>query len=355
MHDDGPDTAPIDNETLRQLDALILQGTPENTRRALRRDHAYITAWKHHRFGDDLAWPEEERVALLFVLDHAEDLTRATPGDPATTAARETAVKLVSAGLRRSLQRPAPSTLDRRIASWMTLHAMRNLPSPFESPMIRRARKAARAAAGHRERSKAARPVTRDLLIEILDACPNTLAGMRDRALLEVGWSSGGRRRSELAKLEMRDLDLTGYRRTGVVRLSMLTTKTTKAGETPRLMVKGPSADALVAWIEAAGLQTGPVFRAISKADRALERGLSESGVREVFKKALVRAGFRADDTSPHGLRSGFLTQASLDGIPMLSAMRLSLHKTVAQAAKYYADADLSENPAVNIRTPRET
>lgn len=56
-----------------------------------------------------------------------------------------------------------------------------------------------------------------------------------------------------------------------------------------------------------------------------------------------------ARDELPSGLRAGFLTQAALDGAPLAAAMKLSLHKSAVQAQKYYADVEMSENPATDL------
>jgi hypothetical protein len=57
------------------LTDLYRRGTPPNTLRAWERDLAYIAAWKMAAFGRPLDWPEDEKVALHFILDHAQDLT----------------------------------------------------------------------------------------------------------------------------------------------------------------------------------------------------------------------------------------------------------------------------------------
>ncbi|MBU3032256.1 hypothetical protein [Paracoccus marinaquae] len=68
--------SPAEEEALA---ALYRRGTPENTLRAWERDLAYITAWKDAAYGAALDWPEQEAVALRFVLDHAADLTDGAP------------------------------------------------------------------------------------------------------------------------------------------------------------------------------------------------------------------------------------------------------------------------------------
>jgi hypothetical protein len=105
------------------LTDLYRRGPPPNTLRAWERDLADITAWKMASFGRPLDWPEDEKVALRFIPNHAQDLTK-KPG-----TAQDVAMELIAIGLRRALACPAPATLDRRIASWQAFHRKRNLPS----------------------------------------------------------------------------------------------------------------------------------------------------------------------------------------------------------------------------------
>lgn len=67
------------------------------------------------------------------------------------------------------------------------------------------------------------------------------------------------------------------------------------------------------------------------------------------MKRLLTEAGLDPFYVSPHGLRSGFLTQAALDGAPLPAAMRLSLHRSAAQAQKYYDDVDVADNPVSDL------
>ena len=135
----------------------------------------------------------------------------------------------------------------------------------------------------------------------------------------------------------------------GLIWLSLLETKTTPKGDTPRLVLKTRAAQALVHWIEVGGITDGPLFRPISKADNVLKRRLSPDAIYQIVKYRLKLAGLPEGFASPHGLRSGFLTQAALDGAPIQAAMRLSLHRSMAQAQKYYDDVDITENPATDL------
>ncbi|MTI02863.1 tyrosine-type recombinase/integrase [Roseibium sp. RKSG952] len=332
----------VDQEALSDL---YVRGTPENTLRAYERDLVYITAWKSARFGAALAWPESEATALAFILDHARDLSSASEAD----IARQTADMLIAQGLRRSLACPAPSTLDRRIASWLAFHRMKNLTSPFDAPQVKQARAKARRAMARPPAPKSAHPITRGILEQLLATCRGSRRDCRDRALLMLGWASGGRRRSEIAGLRREDVNLKDFNKAGLIWLSLLETKTTQKGETPRLVLKGRAAQALVHWIEVGEIRDGPLFRPVSKADRVLKRRLSPDAIYQIVRHRLKLAGLPEDYASPHGLRSGFLTQAALDGAPIQAAMRLSLHRSLAQAQKYYDDVDIAENPATDL------
>ena len=331
---------PAETEALTDL---YRRGTAENTLRAYEQDLGYIRAWKAAAFGTALSWPEDEAVALRFILDHAQDLRAGT--GPARAAAEA----LIRAGLRCGLAAPAPSTLDRRIASWRAFHRMKNLASPFDAPLIKAARAKARRAAARPRRQKSENPITREVLKAMLATCGPSRRDSRDRAALLLAWASGGRRRSELTALNVEDIDTRPLEERGLIRIRLLQTKTTGVDAAPRLPLKGAGARAVLDWIAQAGLTTGPLFRPVSQADRVLSRRLTPGGFRAIVRHRLVLAGYPPGFASPHGLRSGFLTQAALDGTPLAAAMQLSLHRSAAQAQAYYADVEIEENPATDL------
>lgn len=325
------------------LTDLFRRGTPPNTLRAWERDLAYISAWKMSAFGQPLAWPEDERVALRFVLDHSQDLSH-KPG-----AARDTALELISIGLRVSVACPAPATLDRRIASWQAFHRMRNLTSPFAAPLVQQARQKARRANARPRIPKSQKPITRDILERLLATCDNSPRGNRDRAMLMLAFASGGRRRSEVSALDVADIGLDDFATKGLVWVRLRETKTTQKDKAPRLPLKGRAARAVVHWLQEAGLTDGPLFRPVSKSGRPLPRRLATDALRLILRHRLGLAGLPADFATPHGLRAGFLTQAALDGAPLAAAMKLSLHRSAVQAQKYYADVEIADNPAADL------
>lgn len=325
------------------LTDLFRRGTPANTLRAWERDLAYIAGWKMAAFGQPLAWPEAEKVALRFILDHAQDLTD-KPGP-----AQDVALELIAIGLRVALACPSPATLDRRIASWQAFHRMRNLPSPFSAPLVQQARQKARRANAKPPAPKSPKPVTRNILEALLATCDDTHRGIRDRAMLTLAFASGGRRRSEVTGLNVEDIGSDDFQEKGLIWVRLLVTKTTKKDQAPKLPLKGRGARAVMHWLEVTGITSGPLFRPVSKSDRVLSRRLASDALRTILRHRLQLAGLPEDFATPHGLRAGFLTQAALDGAPLAAAMKLSLHRSAVQAQKYYADVEISENPAADL------
>lgn len=336
-------TLPTDDT--EALSDLYHRGTPANTLLAWERDLTYLTAWKAAAFNEPLAWPESDVVALRFILDHSLNLT------DQTGSARVIAELLISQGLRRSLDCPAAATLDRRIASWRAFHRLRNLTSPFESPLVAQARIKARRAMARERQPRSAHPITRNVLEAMLETCDHSHRGLRDRACLMLGWASGGRKRSEIVSLNAEDIDARDYSKNGLLRVRLLVTETTGPERAPRLPLKGRAAAAVMTWMMRAGINAGPLFRPISQADRVLVRRLSVDGLRRIVLQRLEMAGYPPGFASPHGLRSGFLTQAALDGAPLAAAMQLSQHRSAAQAQRYYADVEIGidQNPATDL------
>jgi integrase len=338
-----PSYAQLSDADEAALTDLYRRGTPPNTLRAWERDLAYVAAWKMAAFGQPLTWPEDEKVALRFILDHAQDLTE-KPGP-----AQGVALELIAIGLRVALTCPAPATLDRRIASWQAFHRMRNLTSPFAAPLVQQARQKARRANARPRIPKSPKPVTRDILEALLATCDDSHRGIRDRAMLMLAFASGGRRRSEVTALNIEDIGRDDFKARGLLWIRLIETKTTRKDQAPRLPLKGRAARAVVHWLDVTGIPQGPLFRPVSTSDRPLPRRLAPDALRTILRHRLRLAGLPEDFATPHGLRAGFLTQAALDGAPLAAAMKLSLHRSAVQAQKYYADVEISENPAADL------
>ena len=126
-------------------------------------------------------------------------------------------------------------------------------------------------------------------------------------ALLYFGFASGGRRRSELAVADLRDLRAIGPGQY-VYRLEYSKTQQTvpSATSTPDKPILSVAGAARAAWLVASQLSEGPLFRRLWKTTRG--PGLSGEAVAEIVQRRARQAGLRGD-FGGHSLRSGFVTE----------------------------------------------
>ena len=173
-----------------------------------------------------------------------------------------------------------------------------------------------------------------------LALCPATLAGHRDRALLALGFA-GALRRSELVALEVADL-------TEVpdgLRVRIRRSKTDQEGEGAEIAIprgyRLRPVEAVQAWLAAAEISTGPVFRPVLKGGRVQGVPLTPHSAAQIVKAYARRAGLDAQGFAGHSLRSGFLTSAAEAGASVFKMTEVSRHKSVDVLRGYVRRADL--------------
>ena len=355
------DLSALPEEDVATLRHLARSGLGANTLRAFASDLAYLEAWSRAATGGPLPWPASPALALKFIAHHLYD-----PAAKALDAAHGMP-ELVAAALRASgaLRAEGPhavATVRRRMSLWAVMHRRRGFDSPFESQAVREGlRLAAKASLRPRQR-KSARAVTRDVLDRLLATCAEgTLVDLRDAALLLVAFASGGRRRSEVAQLRVEDVieepdvpadpaDPTS-RRLPCVAIRLLRTKTDAAEDDARALLIGRPVTALKLWMARAQIAKGPVFRAIDRWQGVSPKPLSPQAVNMIVKRRCALAGLDPKLFSAHGLRSGFLTEAARQGVPLPEAMAQSRHRSLTQAARYYNDAERQLGKAARLAT----
>jgi len=331
-----------DVETLRHL---VNQGMGENTLRALASDLAYLQAWALAANGSSLPWPAPEALLLKFVAHHLWDPERrlidAQHGMPADVEDR-----LRIQGFLRSTGPHAPDTVRRRLATWSTLTKWRGLAGSFSSPALKSALRLAVRATPRPRKRRSAKAVTGDVLARLLATCrTDSLRDTRDRAILMVAFASGGRRRSEIATLRKEQLSpeepirLDGGPPLPSLSIHLGRTKTSGTDEDEVVYLNGRPVEALYAWLEAAKIDKGSVFRAIDRWGNVSPRPLDPKAINDIVKQRAELAGLDPTQFSAHGLRSGYLTEAANRGIPLPEAMEQSRHRSVQQASSYYNNA----------------
>lgn len=325
--------------------AFVLAGTAANTVRSYRTALAYWAAWLQLRYGQVLGdGPVPVPVALQFVLDH---MARPLPDGgwthllpPLMDAA------LVRARVKGKLGPLAFSTVSHRLAVLGKWHRLKDWDSPTDSSalktLLRDAGKA-QVRQGIAVRKKTA--VVIEPLQAMLATCDDGVRGLRDRALLLLAWSGGGRRRSEVVGLQISDIrrldaDTWLY--------ALGATKTDTGGVRREKPLRGAAAQALSAWVDAAPATNGPLFRRLYKGGKVGSKGLSGDQVARIVQRRAKLAGLEGD-WAAHSLRSGFVTEAGRQGVPLGEVMAMTEHRSVGTVMGYFQAGSLLNSKATDL------
>jgi integrase len=341
-----------DVETLRHL---VNEGMGANTLRALTSDLAYLQAWSLAATGRSLSWPAPEAMLLKFVAHHLWDAEKRLT-DPEHGMPAEVEDKLRIQGFLRTIGPHAPGTVRRRLATWSTLTKWRGLQGSFGSPALKSAVRLAVRATPRPRKRKSAKAVTGDILSRLIATCATgSLRDVRDSAILMVAFASGGRRRSEIASLRKEQLQaedpiqIDGAPPLPCLSIHLGRTKTSGADDDEVVYLSGRPVDALNAWLAAAKIEKGSIFRAIDRWANVSRRQLDPKAVNDIVKNRAKLAGLNPAEFSAHGLRSGYLTEAANRGIPLPEAMEQSRHRSVQQASQYYNHAQRRSGKASRL------
>jgi integrase len=341
-----------DVETLRHL---VNEGMGENTLRALASDLAYLQAWSLAATGSTLPWPAPEALLLKFVAHHLWQPDQRDI-DPLHGMPADVEQSLRDQRFLRSSGPHAPDTVRRRLATWSTLTKWRGLTGVFASPSLKSAIRLAVRATPRPRKRKSAKAVTGDVLAKLLATCSTDgLRDTRDRAILMVAFASGGRRRSEIAGLRREQLSVEppiaveGRPPLPSLAIHLGRTKTSGAEHDEVVYLTGRPVDALNAWLAAARVESGSIFRKIDRWGNVSKRALEPSAINAIVKQRVAMAGLEPEEFSAHGLRSGYLTEAANRGISLPEAMEQSRHRSLQQASSYYNSATRRSGRAARL------
>lgn len=273
------------------------QATAENTNAAYKADWAHFSRWCRMR-GAETVPPIPEMIGLYIA-------------DCAAPASDSPALSV--------------STIERRLSGLAWHYQQRGFS------LDRKNRHVATVLAGIR-RKHARPPVQKEAILPedilaMVATLPYDLRGLRDRAILLLGYS-GGLRRSEIVSLDVHKDDTPDSG--GWIEIlddGALLTLNAKTGWREVEIGRGSSEQtcpvhALVQWMHFAKINFGPVFvRTTRDGKRALENRLSDKHVARLIKATVHKSGIRANLPeaerlalfSGHSLRAGLASSAEVD------------------------------------------
>ena len=230
----------------------------------------------------------------------------------------------------------APSTVRRRLYDIRKVHRLLRLPDPTHDEDINlslrrvRRRKAVR--------PKQAKGLTRDYLDRFLEIQPDTPRGLRNRAMLSLGYELLTRR-SELVALRNEDLE---KRADGTFRVLIRRSKADPFGEGRVAFTSRRTADLLQAWLDLRGSDIPWLFCPVYQG-KPVNRDLSTTTIKRLVKQAAERAGLDADEVdefSGHSMRVGAAQDLLRRGFDTAAIMRAGGWKSVNVLARYLEQAE---------------
>jgi site-specific recombinase XerD len=236
-----------------------------------------------------------------------------------------------------------PSTISRRVAAIRYAHKLAGVPTPTDAEPVKATVRGIRRT--HTVAKVRKLPAVSAKVLAMVATAQDGLGGLRDTAILLLGFA-GAFRRSELVALDVADIAET---ETGLL-VTIRHSKTDQEGEGETIAIsRGDRAcpvKALRTWLDAAGIETGAIFRPINKSGVMAATRLTDRPVANIVKAHAERAGLDPAVFSGHSLRSGFLTSAAANGASIFKMMDVSRHKSVDTLRGYVRDAELFKDHA---------
>lgn len=238
------------------------------------------------------------------------------------------------------------TTIRRHLAAINAEHRAHGMESPTRSTVVTGVMRGM-------QRTLGTPPQPMDALLtediqQMVAMLPATLLGMRDAALLLIGFA-GAFRRSELVALEVDDLQLRseGY----LIRIRR--SKTDQQGRGRWVGI--PYGDhpttcpvlALQRWLAASTITEGAVFHGVNRHGQLASTRLSKRAIADIVKRAAKTGGLDPSRYSGHSLRSGHCTSAARAGVPERIIMQQTGHRSERMVRHYIQQSSVfTENSA---------
>lgn len=230
----------------------------------------------------------------------------------------------------------APSTVQRRLYAIRKVHRLLSLPDPTYDEEInltfRRVRRSKPV------RPKQAKGLTRDYLDRFIASEPDTPWGLRNRAMLSIGYELLTRR-SELVALRTGDFE---ERPDGTLRVLIRRSKADPYGSGRLAFTSAGTANLVREWIAWRGPDIDWLFCPVYQG-KPINRGLETTIVKRLVKDAAKRVGLDPDeveDFSGHSMRVGAAQDLLKRGFDTAAIMRAGGWKSVNILARYLEQAE---------------
>jgi len=265
-----------------------------------------------------------------------------------------------------------PATLSRRLASIARLHALAGLEDPTKDDLVRYEMRAIKRALGTAPRQKLGLRVKGDVedlrrdapvglsVLGMIAAQPETILGLRNRALLSFGYDTG-MRRSELVEASWENLERAPD---GSAAYLLARSKTDQEGVGAWRYVSPRSVGHLAAWADAAGVEDGPIFRRVTRFGTIGAAAITGARYAMILKEmaavaiAALPEGERPDDAetarilgrvSGHSTRIGVDQDLIAGGADLAGVMQALGWRSPQMPARYASQLAVRSGAAAKV------
>jgi integrase len=241
----------------------------------------------------------------------------------------------------------AVATIERRLISIHRAHLDQNLKSPAVHVSVRQTMQGIRRTLGISQRR--VRAIVKDDLLEMLALVDQQkpMRAARDRALLLIGFA-GAFRRAELVAIQYEDITAVDEG----IEIFLRRSKTDQEGVgrtvfIPRAKGARCPVAAIDQWTAASGIDSGYIFRRVTRHDTVGSRPLTGQSVALILKAAYRRAGGNAGLVAGHSLRAGYVTAAATAGLQPFQIQQQTGHRSTATLARYIRPVERRKIPTL--------
>jgi site-specific recombinase XerD len=238
------------------------------------------------------------------------------------------------------------STLYRRLSGISQAHQAAGYVTPTTDAQVRLVFQGIRRTLGSAPDQKHA-AITAEVRAMVETLSPTAVIGVRDRALLLVGFA-GAFRRSELVSLDVADVMFSSD---GLV-VQLRHSKTDQEGEGRKVGLPFGSnpltcpVRSLRAWLGVAVIARGPIFRPVDRHGNVADTRLTDQSVALIVKRRAKAAGLDPEKYAGHSLRSGLATAAAMADVSERAIMAQTGHKSLPMVRRYIRDGSLFRSNA---------
>lgn len=241
----------------------------------------------------------------------------------------------------------AVATIERRLIGIHRAHQDRNLTSPALDVSVRQTMQGIRRTLGTAQRR--VRAIVKDDLLEMLALIDQQkpVRAARDRALLLIGFA-GAFRRSELVAVQHEDITVVDEG----IEILLRRSKTDQQGIgravfIPRAKGARCPVAALAQWKMLSDIDSGFVFRRVTRHDTVGCRPLTGQSLALILKTAYRRSGGEASLVAGHSLRAGYVTTAAMAGLQPFQIQQQTGHRSATTLARYIRPVERRKIPTL--------